>query len=132
MQVDDRRATTKTPAENFTGDVHLDPIAVPRDDGWNVVVSKVRFAPGARTAWHTHPRGQTLHVLEGVARIGTRDGHRVEARPGQTIWCPPGEEHWHGAAPDSFMVHLAINDTGGDPSTMVVWGDHVTDEEYAG
>jgi quercetin dioxygenase-like cupin family protein len=132
MQIDARMPTTKTPAENFTGDVWLDRIAVPREGGWNVMVSKVRFSPGARTAWHRHPRGQTLHVLQGVAWIRTRGGEKVEAHPGQTIWCPPDEEHWHGASPDSFMEHLAINDSGGDPSTTAVWGDHVTDEEYAG
>lgn len=132
MLIDDRRPTIKTPAENFTGDVWLDPVAVPRDEGWTVMVSKVRFSPGARTAWHSHPRGQTLHVLQGVAWIGTRDGGRTQAHQGQTIWCPPGEEHWHGASPDSFMEHLAINDTGGDPTTTALWGAHVTDEEYVG
>jgi quercetin dioxygenase-like cupin family protein len=132
MQLDHRGPTIKTPAENFTGDVWLDAIAVPRDEGWNVMVSKVRFSPGARTAWHSHPRGQTLHVLRGVAWIRTRDGQTVEARAGQTIWCPPGEEHWHGATPHSFMEHLAINDTGGDPATTATWGDHATDEEYTG
>lgn len=132
MHVDDRRPTTKNPPENFTGDVWLDPVAVPRDDGWTLVANIVRFAPGARTAWHSHPRGQTLYVLEGVAWVQTRGGEKVEVTAGHTVWCPPGEEHWHGATADSFMSHLALNDAGDDPSTTAIWGDHVTNDEYRG
>jgi quercetin dioxygenase-like cupin family protein len=87
----------------------------------------VRFAPGARTAWHSHGLGQTLHVVSGVALIGTRDGVIIEAHPGDTIGCPPGEEHWHGAPPDQFMEHIALWE--GDE---VNWLEHVTDAEYGG
>ena len=130
MQLDDRQPTVKTPAENFTGDVWLDRIAVPRDEGQGMMVSVVRFSPGARTAWHRHPRGQTLRILDGVAWIQSRGSARVEAHAGQTIYCPPDEEHWHGAAPDAFMAHLAMNDTDGTPASAAVWGAYVTDEEY--
>ncbi|GAA3392281.1 hypothetical protein GCM10020369_53380 [Cryptosporangium minutisporangium] len=68
----------------------------------------MRFSPGARTNWHTHALGQALHVVSGIALIGTRDGAVFEAHPGETVACPPGEEHWHGAAPDRFTEHLAL------------------------
>lgn len=132
MKSIDRIPTTKNPPEQFSGDVWLDPIAYPREDGQRMVVAKVRFAPGARTAWHSHARGQTLHVTQGVAWIGTRDGAKLEAVPGQTVYCPPGEEHWHGAAPDSFMEHLAMLDNADDPASTTTWLGHVTDTEYTG
>ena len=129
MEIDPRKPTTKNPPERFTGDVWLDPIAAPRDAGQRMTVVKVRFAPGARTAWHSHAHGQTLHVLQGVAWVQSRGTGKVELHAGQTAYCPPGEEHWHGAAPDRFMAHLAIQeaDESGNP---VNWGRHVTDEEY--
>jgi quercetin dioxygenase-like cupin family protein len=130
MHVDPRPATVKNPPEQFTGDVWLDPLTAPRTAGQRMVVARVRFAPGARTAWHSHALGQTLHVLQGVAWIGTRDGSTVEASAGQTVYCPPGEEHWHGAAPDSFMEHLAMLDSADDPATTTTWLEHVTDEDY--
>lgn len=124
----ERRPTVKNPPEWFTGDVWLDPVAAAEQPGQQAGAGIVRFAPGARTAWHTHPGGQTLHILDGVAVIGTRE-RTVAARAGDTVVCPPGEEHWHGAAPDSFMVHLAVWDVlPGQPSAT--WGDHVTDAEY--
>ena len=73
-----------------------------------MTVALVRFAPGARTAWHRHPRGQTLHVVSGVALMGTRDGEVLRVAAGETAYCPPGEDHWHGATPDDFMEHLAM------------------------
>ena len=82
-----------------------------------MIVAKVRFAPGARTAWHSHARGQTLHVTQGVAWVQSRGEEKVELHPGQTVYCPPGEEHWHGAAPDSFMEHLAMLDNADDPAS---------------
>jgi quercetin dioxygenase-like cupin family protein len=91
----------------------------------------VRFAPGARTAWHSHARGQYLRVTEGIARVGTRDGVVVEAHPGQTIYTPPGEEHWHGATEDCFMQHLALLESADDPAETTTWLEHVTDEEYS-
>ncbi|MGV1008368.1 MAG: (R)-mandelonitrile lyase [Dermatophilaceae bacterium] len=130
MQIDPRPATTKNSPEQFTGDVWLDPLASPRQSGQSMVVAKVRFAPGARTAWHSHALGQTLHVTQGVAWVQSRGGAKVEAVAGQTLYCPPREEHWHGAAPDSFMEHLAMLDTGGDPAAATMWLAHVSDEEY--
>jgi quercetin dioxygenase-like cupin family protein len=132
MQIDPRTHTTKNPPEQFTGDVWRDPIAAPREPGQRMVVAKVRFAPGARTAWHSHSLGQTLHITSGVAWVQSRGADKVEAYPGQTIYCPPGEEHWHGAAPDRFMEHLAMFDTGDDPAGTTTWLEHVTDEEYLG
>ncbi|MET1086137.1 MAG: cupin domain-containing protein [Arthrobacter sp.] len=95
-----------------------------------MVVACVRFAPKARTAWHSHTNGQTLHITDGVALIGTRDGTVIRATPGQTIYTPPGEEHWHGAAPDRFMEHLAMFEHGDEPSASAVWLEHVTDNDY--
>ena len=130
MNIDPRLPTTKNPPEQFTGDVWLDMIAYPREQGQRMVVAKVRFAPGARTAWHSHALGQTLHVTEGIAWVQARGGPKIEARTGQTLYCPPGEEHWHGAAPDSFMEHLAMLDNADDPAETTTWLGHVTDEEY--
>lgn len=130
MIVDPRIPTTKNPPEYFTGDVWLDPIAYPREDGQRMTVAKVRFAPGARTAWHSHARGQTLHITSGTAWVQSRGGPKIEAQAGQTLYCPPGEEHWHGATADSFMEHLAMLENADDPTFTTVWFAHVTDEEY--
>jgi quercetin dioxygenase-like cupin family protein len=88
----------------------------------------VSFEPGARTAWHTHPLGQTLHVLQGVGRVQAVGGPVREIRPGDTVWIPPHEKHWHGAAPETGMVHLAIHE--GLDGSHVTWLEKVTDEEY--
>jgi quercetin dioxygenase-like cupin family protein len=130
VQIDPRTPTSKNPPERFTGDVWLDPIASPREPGQSMVVAKVRFAPGARTAWHSHARGQTLHITQGIAWVQSRGSDKVEAQAGQTLYCPAGEEHWHGAAPDSFMEHLAMLDQADDPATSTTWLEHVSDEEY--
>jgi len=123
-------ATSTGPAETFTGDVYVDAIAAPREAKQRMVVSRVRFAPGAHTAWHSHALGQTLHVTEGVALVGTRDGQVIRATPGQTIYTPPGEEHWHGATPEHFMEHLAMLENADDPATTTDWLEHVSDEDY--
>lgn len=124
-----RHPTTKNPPEQFTGDVWLDPVATPGVDGQQASAGIVRFAPGARTAWHSHPGGKTLHVVEGIAFVQARGGERVAVRAGETVICPPDEEHWHGAAHDSFMTHVAVWDTlPGQPAA--VWGEHVTDAEH--
>jgi quercetin dioxygenase-like cupin family protein len=130
MQIDVRPPTTENPPEQFTGDVWLDPIAHPRADGQRMFVARVRFAPGARTAWHSHARGQTLHSTQGVAWIQSRGQEKVIAYPGWTIHCPPGEEHWHSAAPDSFMEHLAMLDNAENPPITTTWSEHVTDADY--
>ncbi|MFH8253070.1 cupin domain-containing protein [Microbacterium sp. B2969] len=130
MEILPKPATVKNPPEQFTGDVWLDLIAVPREPGQQAVVGRVRFAPGARTAWHSHDRGQTLHIVEGVALVGRRDGTVLVALPGQTVYTSPGEEHWHGATPEDFMEHLAITENGDDPAATTVWLEHVSDEDY--
>ena len=120
--------TVPGPSDWFTGAVFLDSVAVP-SDGSRLQASSVHFTPGARTAWHTHPNGQTIYVLEGVGRAQRRGGPIEEIRPGDRVFFEPGEEHWHGAAPDRFMTHLAMLEVGDDghPAT---WLDHVTNEEY--
>jgi quercetin dioxygenase-like cupin family protein len=90
----------------------------------------VRFAPGARNAWHSHAAGQTLHVTEGRGLLQSRGDQVIEIRPGDTIWTPPGEWHWHGATPDHFMTHIAIWEAPDDDRPETEWGDLVTDEEY--
>jgi len=92
VQIEPKAATTKGSADWFRGDVWVDPIAVPKDGDQRMLVSRVRFTPGARTAWHAHGRGQTLHIIEGVALIGTRDGTVIRATPGQTVYTPPRQE----------------------------------------
>ena len=120
--------TNKGPSDWFTGEVFLDPVAAASGQS-RLNASKVHFAPGARTAWHTHPNGQTIYVLEGVCLCQTRGGPVEVVRPGDRVFFEPGEEHWHGAAPSHFMTHLAMLevDDEGHPAT---WGEHVTDEEY--
>jgi quercetin dioxygenase-like cupin family protein len=130
MKILPKAPTVKNPPEQFTGDVWVDAIAVPQEPDQRMVVAKVRFAPGARTAWHSHERGQTLHVTEGVALMGLRDGTVLKVRPGQTVYTPPGEEHWHGATPEDFMEHLAMLENGEDPGTTTTWLEHVSDEDY--
>ena len=93
-------------------------------------MGSVHFAPGARTAWHSHAVGQYLHVVEGTALVQERGGKVNQIKPGATIYTAPGIEHWHGATPDSFMVHLAIWEAPADGQSETTWGQHVTDEEY--
>lgn len=130
MNIEPKHPTFKNPPEQFAGDVYLDMLAAPRSEGQRMVVSKVRFLPGARTAWHSHALGQTLHITEGVGLIGTRDGKIIEVTPGQTIYTPPGEEHWHGATPEDYMEHLAMLDNADDPAETTTWLEHVRDEDY--
>jgi quercetin dioxygenase-like cupin family protein len=132
MNIEPKIPTTKNPPEQFAGDVWLDPIALPHEAGQRAVVAKVRFAPGARTAWHSHGRGQYLHVTEGIGRFGTRDGDIIEVHPGQTIYTPPGEEHFHSAPEDTFMEHLAIIEAADDPAATTTWLEHITEAEYRG
>jgi quercetin dioxygenase-like cupin family protein len=130
VNIEPRIPTVKNPAEQFTGDVWLDPIIAPHDADQRMSGGLVRFAPGARTAWHSHARGQYLRVTEGTALVGTRDGKVVEAEPGQTVYTPPGEEHWHGATEDRFMQHLALLENADDPAETTTWLEHVSEEEY--
>lgn len=107
MQLTAIKPTAKGPADRFTGDVYVTPISSPQAPPY-LASGIVHFAPAARTNWHVHRTGQTLHVLEGIALIGTRDGTIVRARAGETVTCPPGEDHWHGASPDTLAVHIAL------------------------
>ncbi|MBM9468768.1 (R)-mandelonitrile lyase [Nakamurella leprariae] len=128
MHIEPKQPTGKAPAKWFTGDVWMDVIAGPKPAPAQLRCNRVRFAPGARTAWHSHPFGQTLHVVAGVALMGTRDGTVLVVTPGQTVYTPPGEEHWHGATPDDFMEHLALWDE--TPEAAATWLEHVSDEDY--
>jgi quercetin dioxygenase-like cupin family protein len=113
----------------FTGSVFIDPIAAPNDD-WAVGAAAVHFTPGARTAWHTHPRGQTLWVTEGVGLCQKEGGDIEVIRPGDRVFFEPGENHWHGAAPTRLMTHVAIHPAD-ETGETVTWGRHVSDDEYA-
>jgi len=121
--------TRKGPSEWFTGDVYLDTIAAPSGSA-RVAAACVHFTPGARTAWHTHPHGQTLWVTEGLGLCQRRGGSVELIRPGDSVFFEPGEEHWHGAAPTRFMVHVAIQ-AADEEGNSAAWGAHVTDDEYA-
>jgi quercetin dioxygenase-like cupin family protein len=123
------RSTAKGPAQTFTGEVYVTPIAAPAGDS-RLTAALVRFTPGARSHWHSHDVGQTLHGVEGSGLVGTRDGRVVRLQPGQTVWTPPGEEHWHGATTDTLMAHLALLDVNGDGSDPTRWLEPVTDEQY--
>jgi quercetin dioxygenase-like cupin family protein len=116
------------PADWFTGSVWLDElISLPAPSHLRLL--SVHFSPGARTAWHRHPVGQAIHVTEGVGRCQRRGGPVEEIRGGDTVWFEPGEWHWHGAGPATFMTHTAVQVTAED-GTQADWADHVTDAEY--
>ena len=106
MEILRKEPTVKAGTDRFVGDAWIDSI-VRGEEPSRVRVAIVRFAPGARNAWHAHAVGQTVHVTEGVGRIQARGGEVIEMRAGDTVHTPPGEWHWHGAAPDRFMTHLA-------------------------
>lgn len=122
------RATKKQPESNFTGTVFADEVVV------GVAPSRMRatvvsFTPGARTAWHTHPVGQTLYCLSGVGRV-QRDGEQVqELHPGDTVMIPPDVRHWHGAAPDRLFAHLAMSEIT-EAGAGTVWLEKVSDADY--
>ena len=120
--------TLQGPADWFTGAVYIDAVAAPAGPS-RVNAASVHFTPGARTAWHTHPNGQTIFVLEGEGRCQRRGGPVETIRPGDRVYFDPGEEHWHGAAPTRYTTHLALLDVDGDGNSAT-WLEHVTDEEY--
>lgn len=121
-------STAKGPSDWFTGDVYIDSLRN-ADEQSAVGCAHVRFTPGARTAWHTHPHGQTLYVTDGVGYVCRRGGTAQEIRPGDVVYIEPGEEHWHGATPDRFMAHVAIQEAGPGGSP-VSWLEHVSHDEY--
>jgi quercetin dioxygenase-like cupin family protein len=119
----------KGPAEYFTGTVRLDPL-IQAPDPARVNSTSVTFEPGARTAWHTHPFGQTLVVIAGFGRAQRWGGPLEEIRPGDVVWISPGEKHWHGASPATAMTHIAIQER--LDGKAVEWMEKVTDEQYQG
>jgi quercetin dioxygenase-like cupin family protein len=122
------RPSRRGPGDYFTGTVWQDPIwDAPEPARMRALL--VRFEPGARTAWHTHPRGQTLHVTEGAGRVQSAGGPVRLIRAGDTVWIPPGERHWHGAAPDAFMTHLAIQEAD-ESGSAVAWAEPVSEDDY--
>jgi quercetin dioxygenase-like cupin family protein len=123
------RPSQRGPAETFTGTVRIDPLFDPNDAS-RAGAAYVTFEPGARAAWHTHPRGQRLVVTAGVGRVQGWGGPVNEIRPGDVVWIPAGVKHWHGAAPAVAMTHIAIQEA--QDGTVVTWLEHVSDEQYQG
>lgn len=121
------RPSVRAPAEYFTGTVWQDPI-IATEAPARVAATRVSFEPGARTAWHTHPLGQTLLVVSGVGRVQTLGEPVREIRSGDTVWIPPGEKHWHGAAPTTSMVHIAFHEA--LDGSVATWLEQVSDDDY--
>jgi quercetin dioxygenase-like cupin family protein len=121
------QASRKAPAEYFTGAVRVDPLFQAPDPA-RASGSSVTFEPGARTAWHTHPLGQTLIVTSGCGWVQSEGGPIEEIRPGDVVWFPPGEKHWHGATPTTAMTHIAIQEALNGKN--VDWMEKVSDEQY--
>ena len=123
----DARPSAKGPEQTFTGSVRIDPLfqAPAPARGFGAAVT---FEPGARTAWHTHPLGQTLIVTSGVGLVATAGGDIQQIRAGDVVWCPPGEKHWHGATATTAMTHIALVEQLN--GSAVEWLEHVTDDEY--
>jgi quercetin dioxygenase-like cupin family protein len=120
--------SAKGPAEYFTGNVRIDPLIATTAPA-RLGGATVTFEPGARTAWHTHPLGQMLIVTAGCGLVQSKGGPAMKIRPGDIIWCPPGEKHWHGATATTGMSHIALLES--LDGKAVEWMEHVTDEEYA-
>ena len=121
--------TAQGPADWFTGTVFIDTVRNP-DNQTAIGCAHVRFSPGGRTVWHAHPKGQTLYVTDGIGYVSRRGGEVVVIRPGDVVYIEPGEEHWHGATPDRFMAHLAMQEAD-ENGEVVTWLEPVSDEDYA-
>jgi len=132
MKVTKSRLDTMTagPSGWFAGNVYIDVVSMPSPDT-KVMGGIVHFAPGARTAWHTHPKGQTIFVTEGIGLVQREGGPVEEVRPGDRVYIEPGENHWHGATPTRFHAQLAYQEAD-DSGEHTTWGRHLTDEEYPG
>jgi quercetin dioxygenase-like cupin family protein len=122
------RPTRRAPKEYFTGTVWQDPI-IAAETPARIVSNRVAFEPGARTNWHSHPLGQTLYVISGVGRVQTKGGPVREIRPGDVVWIPPGEKHWHGGSPTNGMIHIAMQES--LDGNYTTWMEPVTDADYA-
>ena len=120
--------TNQGPREWFTGAVYIDVVAAPSGRS-RLNATSVHFTPGGRTAWHTHPNGQTIYVIEGIGRAQCRGGPIEVIRPGDRVFFEPAEDHWHGAAANRFMTHLSMVEVDGTGNSAT-WGAHVTDQEY--
>ena len=129
IHVSGSRPTRRGPADSFTGTVLQDPIIVTAAPA-RLASTRVSFEPGARTAWHTHPLGQTLYVISGIGRVQAKGGPIKEIRPGDVVWIPPGEKHWHGGTPEHGMEHIAMQEQQG--GEHVKWLEAVTDAQYLG
>lgn len=129
MQEQPKPPTSKGPADRFTGDVYVDMVVANPDAGFSV--GAVHFTPGAHTAWHSHAAGQMLHCLEGVGVVVTAE-EVIVLRPGVTVWTPPNQRHWHGAATKNFMAHLAMSGVVelAEGQEAVTWQEHVDDADY--
>ena len=125
---DSSRPTRRAPAEYFTGMVLQDPIIMAEAPA-RLNCSRVSFEPGARTAWHSHPLGQTLYVISGIGRVQAKGGPIRESRPGDVVWIPPGEKHWHGASSTNAMTHIAMQEA--LDGVYSNWMEQVTDAEYS-
>jgi quercetin dioxygenase-like cupin family protein len=121
------RPSGKGPAEYFTGNVRIDPLFETPDPA-RARGASVTFEPGARTAWHTHPLGQTLIVTSGCGWVQSEGGPKAEIRPGDVVWCSPNEKHWHGATRTTAMTHIAIQES--LDCKAVEWKEKVTDQQY--
>jgi quercetin dioxygenase-like cupin family protein len=124
-----RPQTAVAPSDWFTGTVYVDGLTA-ADMPSRLRAYRVHFTPSARTAWHSHPHGQLLHITDGVGRVCSRGGQMEQVVAGDTVRFDPGEEHWHGAAPGNFMTHLAFQMADEDGNDAA-WGEHVSDAEYA-
>jgi quercetin dioxygenase-like cupin family protein len=128
MELKPISTTAKAPRQEFTGDVYVNPIHRGEDPS-RIIVGLVRFTPGARSTWHSHALGQILHVTDGIGLVVTRDGTVIRMHAGDTVYTPPGEDHWHGATDGNFMSHLALLEGAGhDNGTS--WLEPVTDDQY--
>jgi len=130
IQRNGSQASIKGPADWFTGTVRIDPLFRQAEEPARATGADVTFEPSARTAWHTHPMGQTLIVTVGCGLVQVWGGPIEEIRPGDVVWFPPGEKHWHGAAPNTSMTHIAIQEQ--HDGKTVEWLEKVSDEQYNG
>ena len=128
MELEPLTPTAKAPATAFTGDVYVNPIHTAKEPS-RLIASLVRFTPGARTNWHSHALGQTLVCTDGIGLVVTRDGTTIRMTAGDTVWTPPGEEHWHGATEGNVMCHYALLEGTGD-GDGTTWLEPVNAEQY--
>lgn len=121
--------SVKPPEEYFTGSVRLDPLFSQKENITKAAAAKVTFEAGARTAWHTHPAGQTLLITSGLGRVQREGGPIEEVGPGDVVWFPPNEKHWHGASAKKAMSHIAVQEE--KDGNVVDWLEKVSDEQYS-